>query len=467
MFFNIKRIAFLVVMNIVVVGGGAAGVSAIQSIRKVDKISNLTLITDEDQLEYSRCGMPFYIADIVPKFESLVDYGLDWVKERNVNVALKSKVTKLDTQTKTVFYSDGIRENEMNYDKIIIATGSTPKIPPIEGIKDVEGIYTLRNYIDANKIKDIGKDSRVIILGAGLTGIELIEALHNKVAEITLVEALPHPLQMVFEPEITAPLVKKMEFICKKLYFNSKAKKVLKSGNSFSGLIIEYEGKDITIEGDVLIVSTGNSPNSVFAKEAGVNVLKTGHIIVNEKMETNIHDVYAAGDVTAMFAPWIKDYYPVGTGSVATRQGLVAGNNVIGKADSFTLPYSNARTTKCFGIEMAAVGAGSADLDRNGIKYFVHVQEGNSHPLYIPWNSKIIWKFFVSMEGTLLGVHCEGEGASQRINMFSIAIAKNMDINELRNIELSYAPAVSPVLDSAYIALSAVWIKWQRMKRII
>ncbi len=454
--------------SIVIIGSGTAAVSAAQSIRKYDKDIEVTLITDETVMEYSRCGLPYYISGVVDKFENLVEYSIEWLKNKGIKVMTDCRVKSISPVSQTIYFDCNNAVNSLHYEKLIIATGSRPKIPHLEGVykndgKLIENIFTLRTNRDAECIKKIEKGMKVVIVGAGLTGVETAEALSSKGIEVSIVEFFDSVLPSVFEKDITAELTKNIRNNGIKLYLASAVKEILSNGEMVKGVVVSAAEKEIKMNADYVIISAGNKPNSEMAIEANIKHTESKHIIVDDHMKTDMDNVFAAGDVTAMYAPYAKGYVAVGTGSIATRQGLIAGANAIGKDEKFNLPFVNARTTQCFDVELAAVGASGFELDNNKVKYITYYYEGDTHPRYMPWNRKVQFKFFLSEDGQLLGAHCSGNKASQRINILSLAMAKEVNIKELHNMEFAYAPAVSPVLDPMYIALTGLYIKWKRI----
>jgi len=452
-----------------IIGCNTAGTSAAIWGRKINRHAEINIIDKEKYTEYSRCGLPYAISGEIPSFDNLVLHTVSWyTKILKANVYLTSEVKKINIRNQTIVFentqSKEVREEP--YDKLIIATGSIPKVPPIKGVLDTKGVFFLKTMDDARKIKETATAAKhVTIIGAGLIGVELAEAFHALGLNITIIEFLPSVLPIMIDPDMSRVLYTKMEEEKIKVILNTAAKEVFNDNDKVK-IIAEHRetGEVYEIESDLVIVSTGMAPNVSLAKDAGIELGALGGIKVNEKMETNVDNIYAAGDCVETTNLITKKPFISGLGTIAARQGRVAGMNAMGGDVSFPGAIA-ARVTKLFGYEIAATGLTSYDAERNGIDIISARIKGYDREEYYPDKQQNIVKLIVN-KGTqkLIGGQIIGRGASHRINILTATIMHNLSLDDIINLETNYAPPIAPVWDPVAIAAMTVKSKLERKK---
>jgi len=384
----------------VVIGGVAAGMSAASKARKLRYDIKILVFEKSGHISYGACGLPYFISDVIKSPEYLVAYDA------------KKSVLVRNLQTGA--------QNEYQYDKLVITTGARAFVPPIKGI-DIKGIFTIKTLQDGIETKDFIRKNvprRALIVGAGHIGLEMAEALAMAGMDVTIAEKESGILGTM-DDEIT---------------------KIVEDG------LVRNRVK-------LVIVSSGDRPNSKIAKEAGIETDHTGAIKVNQRMETNVPGIYSAGDCAMAYHQVLERqvYFPLGT--TANKQGKVAGENMVGGNASFK-GIVGTSVLKVFGLEVAKTGLSEIETQREGFNFISNVVEQISRAHYYPGGSKVRIKLIAQMNtGRILGAEMVGrEGVSKRIDVFATAIAAKMTVEDIGDLDLSYAPPFAPVWDPILIA---------------
>jgi NADH oxidase (H2O2-forming) len=452
-------------MKIVVIGAGAAGTSAALETRKVNRDVDVTVINAEGFPEYSRCGLPYAVSGHIPKFENLVLHDEGWYdKFGKVRLMLKTEVTEIvpDNNVLKVKHEGGATE-ELQYDSLIIATGSKPSTPPIQGLEK-KGIFSLRTIGDGKNIMNAGgHGKRAVVVGAGLIGLELAEALHAKGAKVTVIEFLPNVLLAMVDEDIAEVVKNKIEESGVRLLLNTKVDEAI-GKEKVEGVIATNRATNerITVDTDILVLAAGIKPDTTLAEKAGIALGPAKAIKVDEHMRTNIENIYAAGECTEYPDFVTGASVRVGLGTTAVRQGKVAGTNAAG--GNATMEHLlNTRVTKLFGLEITGVGPCSDAATKAGMKIITGKVRGSTLPEYMPGGKEIIVKVLANEEGRLVGAQIVGEEqVAQRINVFAAAILKGMNVGEFSMLETCYAPPIAPTWDTITIAAEATMKKLRR-----
>jgi len=438
------------VTKIVIIGAGAAGTTAGIWARKTDRKAEITLITKEKYPEYSRCGLPYTISKHIPEFTNLITHDAGWYSSfGKMNLLLGTEATNIDTNNRTVAIKNlqNGEEKTLEYDTLVIATGSRPTFPPIKGIERKSNVYSLRTIDDAVAIHEAAKKSkRCVVVGAGLIGVETTEALVELGVEVTLVEFLPSVLPLMIDADMADMVEDALKEHGVKVYTNtavteligeSKAEKaVLKNRNT---------GEEEIIPTDFVVISAGVRPNTELAVKAGVALGTTKYIKVDSRAQTNIEGIYAAGDCTEYVDFVTGQPVAIGMGTIAVRQGKVAGINAAGEDAEMPKGILLTRITKIFGVEVAAVGPITDSLEKAGIKPIVGKMSYSSKPEYMPGGKPLKAKLMADDKGRILGAQLVGyEDIHQKINVIAAAMQSNMNVKELEWLETCYAPISCP-----------------------
>jgi NADPH-dependent 2,4-dienoyl-CoA reductase/sulfur reductase-like enzyme len=443
--------------RLVVIGGVAAGMSAASRARRLNPKIEIMVFEKSGFVSYGSCGLPYFVSDVIKAPENLVVYDAKFFKEkRNIDVYLHHEVLKIFPAKRSVLVKDleKNKEFEVGYDKLVIATGARAVKPNIKGI-DLNGIFTIRFLEDGIAIKNFIRENspkKALIIGAGYIGMEMAEALVSLGIDVTIVEVMPNILGSM-DDEINEVVEAELQKNGVKLLKSTSVVEFV--GDGFVRKAILNNGSSLDV--DLVIVGAGIKPNSEIARDAGIEIGRSGAIAVNQRMETNIPGVFAAGDCAEAFHLVLGRpvYIPLGT--TANKQGKVAGENAVGGNAIFKGIVGTA-VFKVFELEVARTGISEKQAKEEGIDYVSTVIEHGSRAHYYPGGSKIRVKLIAERKtGRLLGAEMVGrDGVAKRIDVFATALHARMSIDEIAGLDLSYAPPFAPVWDPILIAANDI-----------
>ncbi len=453
--------------DVVIIGCGAAGGTVAQFARKIDRKSLITIFEKGNYPQYSKCGLPYAISGDVHNFDDLVEFSGDWFKNAKIDLLLNTTVEKIDVDNQIVIAKKNNVSIEKSYTSLIIATGAKPYIPPIKNIYDenklTDGVFVLRTIDDAKLISSaVEKDKNAVIIGAGFIGLEMADALYKKEMKVAIVEALPWILPNTFDEDMAnivyEDLPKNVD-----IFTDYIVTRVESKSNRIYRLFLKNNktNEEKELFTDLLVIGTGCKPDSSLAQKAGCKIGRLGHIIVNNKCETSVKNIYAIGDCTEYKDFVTKKQVPIGLGSIAVRQGITAGINAVG--GNYCLPDGVLQTctSEFFGTEIAAVGPSIDILTKMSVisgKF-----TGYSRAGYFPGGKKISIKVFANKKtGKIVAAQAVGDKAAKRINMFACAILADMDVDTFKKIETTYAPPIAPTLDVETLVCDIVSMKINR-----
>jgi len=442
--------------GIVIIGCGTGGGTAAQFARKTDRKTSITIFEKEKYPQYSKCGLPYAISGDIPEIKNLIEFDEEWFKKAKIDLFLDTKVEKIDIKNKIVIAKKESNTIEKPYTSLIISTGAKPSTPPIKNIES-DGVLVIRTIDDVKKIKNhIERNKKVVILGAGLIGLEMADSLFNLGMKVSIVESLPFILPNVLDSDMAKILLAGIPKDIN-IYTNSLATEIVNKDDKISNVLIKNKetGQENILDTDLMIISIGNNPNVELAKKIGCRIGKTSGIIVNNKCETSIKDVYAVGDCTEYIDFITAKPCPVGLGSITVRQGMAAGINAAGGNYELLKGLLNTSTSEFFGIEIASVGPIT-----NKLGDFTVVSSrfnGSSLPDYFPGGKPVTIKVTVDkFTGIIMNAQCIGDEAAQRINTLASAIIGELDIETFRKLETAYAPPIAPTLDAVTLVCDII-----------
>lgn len=327
-------------MEHIIIGNGVAGTEAAKNIRKRDPLAEIKIFTQDHYPFYSRPRIPELLAKEVTA-EGIFVYNLEWYHKNKIQMYLNCTVKSIDPKNQKITLTDG---SNFSYNKLLLATGSSGALPPIEGINTTEGIFTLRSVEDVMTITRRAADAKTVtLIGGGLLGLEAGNGLRKLGHSVTIVEIFDRLLPRQLDGEGAAILQKQLEGMGLKFILGAKSKSIKEKGHT---RILELADGRV-IESDFILVSAGIIPNTTLARTAGISVNKG--VLVNDGMETNIASIYAAGDV-AEHKGRVYGIWPA-----SQRQGVVAGINMAGGNETYmgTVPST---TLKVAGIRLTSMG---------------------------------------------------------------------------------------------------------------
>jgi NADH oxidase (H2O2-forming) len=451
--------------QIVVIGCGTAGAAATLRARKTDRTAVITIIQDESLPEYSRCGLPYTVNKTIPNIEDVIIHPPAFYSGNLVraNLLLNTVARNFDSKKKHIIVkpNDG-GEEELPYDALVIATGARPATPPIEGL-DAPHVHRLHTFQDAKQLQAVAKKGKkAVIIGAGLVGLETAEALHSLGVHVTVIEFLSQILPAMLDGEIASLIQARMEEEGLVLKLNTAAKTVTAS----HVIVADRETQSETnVDADIVVVATGVRANTTLAEEAGIKLGERKGILVNNQMKTSAPDVYAAGDCAEHLDLVTGQTVVSGLGSIALRQGEVAGTNAAGGSAELS-GVVLARTTHLFGLEVAGVGPTRVAAERANLPVLAGKFKGSRTAEYYPSKEEVTVQLLANKEtGRLLGGQAIGPSAHQRVNILSAALTAGMTVREVADLETCYAPPVAPIREPVTMAAQVLALRYERMQQ--
>jgi len=443
--------------RVVIIGAHAAGVDAASAVRKIDRTADITLITEEQNAGYSRCGLPFVIGGQINDFRDLIVFSPDFYRMMRMNLKLETKVTRIDVSKKIVeTVNKHNKTEEIPYDSLIIATGAKTFIPAIKG-REKQGIFSLRTLEDGKRINQaINEGARtVIVMGAGLIGLETAVALQERGLDVLIVEMLPQILPAMLDVDFANIIHEMLEKKGIKIMLGKRVEEFL-GNEKVTGIIAGGE----YLKADLFISAFGVKPNTQLASEAGIELGDTKGIKTNIRMETNIKDVYAAGDCVESIQLVTKKPVLSQLGTVAVRQGKVAGTNAAGGYSLFTGTLGST-VTKLYETQIGATGLTESVARAEKIETVTGTIASKTRSKYFPGALPIKVKIVVEKESQrVIGAQMiGGEEITQRINFISLAIQKQMTVKELTKIDTAYSPPLCEVWEPVVLAAEVALMK--------
>jgi len=445
------------VKRIVIIGANAAGVEAASAARKKDRTAEITLLTQEKTAGYSRCGLPFVIGGQIPNFKDLIVYPSAYFQMLKLVLKNETKVTAINTKEKIITAIDKSGNTvTQQYDSLIIATGADAFMPPIRG-REKQGILSLRNLEDGDRILQAVQNGAksAVIMGAGLIGLETGVALIERGLKVTIVEMLPQILPQMLDADIAKQVQEHLVERGMSILTGKTVEEFL-GDDKVTGIIAGGE----KIEADLFVSAFGVRANTKLAVDAGIPLGESRAIKTNARMETEVKDIYAIGDCAE--APNIITHRQTCAqlGTVAVRQGKVAGINSAGEYAQFTGVLGSA-VTRLFEIEAGVTGLTEASAARARIDVVTGTISSKTKADYYPNAKPVKVKLIVEKESQrIIGAQVVGgEEVTQRINAVSFAIQKQMTIRELAKADTAYAPPLNETWEPLVLAAEMVLMK--------
>jgi NADH oxidase (H2O2-forming) len=443
--------------RIVIIGAHAAGVDAASAARKTDRTAEITLITDEKHAGYSRCGLPFVIGRHIPSFNNLIVFPPSYFQMMKLNLKTETKVTKIDTGKKTVLTVDKTgNTEEIPYDSLIIAAGASAFTPPIKG-REKQGILPLRTIEDGQRIEQAIQEGakKAVVMGAGLIGLETAVALQERGLQVTVVEMLPQVLPAMLDADVAKMVQEMLEQKGIKILTNKPVEEFL-GADKVTGIMAGGE----QINADLFVSAFGVRANTQLAVDAGITLGETRLIKTNARMETNVKDVYAVGDCAESIHIITQKPTVQQLGTVAVRQGKVAGINAAGGYATFPGVIGSA-VTELYDTQIGATGLTETAAKRAGIDVITGTITSKTKADYYPGALPIRVKLVVEKETQhVIGAQIiGGEEVTQRINAVSFAIQKQMTVRELAKADTAYAPPLNETWEPLVLAAEMILMK--------
>lgn len=441
----------------IIIGGVAGGATAAARIRRNTEQAEIILFEKGEHISYANCGLPYYLGGVIEERERLfVQTPESFGKRFNIDVRVNSEVIGIDTIEKQVHIrtSDG-REYTESYDKLLLSPGASPVRPLLPGI-DSEGIFTLRNVTDTDRIKSFMQQKEVknaVIVGGGFIGLEMAENLHHRGIQVSIVE-MGNQVMSPIDFSMASLVHKQLQEKGIQLFLGQ----TVESFTDNSGKVTVHLKSGIKLESDLVLLSIGVKAETTLARKAGLRLGEMQGIYVNKHMQTSDENIYAVGDAIEYPHPTTGKPWLNFLAGPANRQARIAADNMV---FGNVLSYEGSIGTsiaKVFDITVASTGLPGKRLKQMGIPYLSATTHASSHASYYPGALPMSIKItFSPTDGRLYGAQIVGyDGVDKRIDQYALFIKKGGTTEELTLLEQAYAPPYSsakdPVAITGYIA---------------
>ena len=440
-------------MKVVIVGGVAGGATAAARIRRLDEQAEIVVFERSGYISYANCGLPYYIGDVITDPEELtLQTPESFFSRLRVDMKVRHEVTAIHPERKTVSVKNLETDEvfEESYDKLILSPGAKPTQPRLPGV-GIDKLFTLRTVEDTFRIKEYINQNHpksAVLAGGGFIGLELAENLRELGMDVTIVQR-PKQLMNPFDADMASMIHSEMR----------KHGVKLALGYTVEGFEERNGGVDVLLKdnaplhADMVVLAIGVTPDTALAREAGLELGIKGSIVVNDRMETSVPDIYAAGD-----AVQVKHYVTgedalISLAGPANKQGRIIADNICG-GDSRYLGSQGSSVIKVFDMTAATTGINETNARKAGLDVDTVILSPMSHAGYYP-GGKVMTMKVVFEKGTyrLLGAQIVGyDGVDKRIDVLATAIHAGLKATQLKDLDLAYAPPYSSAKDPVNMA---------------
>ena len=440
-------------MKVVIVGGVAGGATAAARIRRLDEQAEIVVFERSGYISYANCGLPYYIGDVITDpAELTLQTPKSFFTRFRVDMRVRHEVTAIHPLRKTVSVTNLAtgEQFEEPYDKLILSPGAKPTQPRLPGV-GLERLFTLRTVEDTFRIKDyinMNHPRSAVLAGGGFIGLELAENLRELGLDVTIVQR-PKQLMNPFDADMAAFIHAEMR----------RGGVKLALGHTVEGFAERDGGVDVLLKdaeplhADMVVLAIGVTPDTALAKAAGLELGIKGSIVVNDRMETSVPDIYAVGDAVQVRHAVTGQDALISLAGPANKQGRIAADNICG-GDSRYRGSQGSSVIKVFDMTAAVTGINETNAKKAGLNVDTVILSPMSHAGYYP-GGKLMTMKVVFEKGTyrLLGAQIVGyEGVDKRIDVLATAIHAGLRATELKELDLAYAPPYSSAKDPVNMA---------------
>ena len=432
--------------RVVIIGGDAAGMSAAAKIRRQQPERDILVFEKTLFTSYSACGIPYFIGGLIDDFTNLIARTPETFRnEYGIDIRTGHEVVNIDSTGCRVRIRDKQNDREFTeaYDQLLIATGADPFCPGLPGVT-TRGVFGLSTLASGKRVHDfIQAESprRAVIIGGGYIGLEMAEALTRLEMQVSLIQRSPQVMDTL-DPDMGALVSDALRKIGVNLYLEEDFEAI----ETVNGKVKAAVSNKRILPADIVILGMGTRPNSRLAAEAGIELGIKDSIRVDGRMRTSTPGIWAAGDCAATVHRVSGQEVHIALGTIANKQGVVAGTNLAGGQAWFSGVVGTAVSKIC-DVEVARTGLQEKELNALGVDYATATIEASTRAGYFPGAGKITVKMLGDKQnGRLLGAQIVGmEGAAKRIDVVATALTAGMTVADIIDLDLSYAPPFSAV----------------------
>lgn len=435
-------------MKVVIVGGVAGGATAAARIRRLKEDAEIIILEKTGYISYANCGLPYYIGDVIEESNNLILQTPQSFKNRFcIDVRVNNEVISVNSDKKYVVVKNVLTNEtyQETYDKLILSPGAKPLMPNISGM-DSNRIFTLKTVEDTFKMKKFIQDKnpkRVVIIGGGFIGMEMLENLLNLGLEVTLIEGSNQLLGQL-DGDMASFVHVKLKNLGIRFFLNTVVSKFEDTGK---GLNVFVDNQMI-LQTDIVLMTIGVVPETSFIKNTSITLGIKGSIVVNEKMETSIEDIYAVGDAVEVNNFVTNERGLILLAGPANKQARIAADNICGLNSRYQ-GFQSSSILKLFDWTIASTGISEKQAKKLNINYEKVILSPNSNASYYSYGDIMTIKVLYNKNNLhILGAQIIGtKGVDKRIDVFATAMRAQLKATELVNLDLSYAPPYSSAKD--------------------
>jgi len=442
-------------MKVILVGGVVIG-PKVSARLSLNSEADITIIEKGTLLSYGACGLPLYVANLVPQLDGLMktSYGLlrntDFFQsQKNAKVLTQTEAKKIDRVNKKVFVRHVVTgvEEELDYDYLVLGTGAKPSIPPIPGV-NLGQVFTLHRPQDAQVLKEFIKTKKVkhiTVMGSGLIGIETADALAAPRLKVTICEAESRVLPKLLDADMAKLVERQIKGQGVELQLSCMIKALEGDAEGNVCRVITEQG---IFETEAVVIATGVRPEVELAREAGLTIGSTGAIQVDEHLMTNDPAIYAGGDCAEQRHLITGEPVYIPLASTANKQGRVIADHMMGISARYA-PVEGTSVLQAFELNIGRTGLGESEARKRGYNVVTSVSSGLDSTHYYPMHANITIKLIAEQEnGRLLGAQVCGLGESvKRLDVLATALKFGAKVEDLIDLDLAYAPPFATAID--------------------
>jgi NADPH-dependent 2,4-dienoyl-CoA reductase/sulfur reductase-like enzyme/rhodanese-related sulfurtransferase len=440
-------------MRVVVVGGVAGGMSAAARLRRLDESAEIVVLEKGPDVSFANCGLPYHVGGDIPDRASLLLHTPETLRASlDLDVRVRHEVLSIDRSARTVSVRDLVAATTyvLAYDSLVLATGAEPIVPPLPGL-DRPQVRTLRNVPDADALRSLiqAGAQKAVVIGAGFIGLETVEAFRHRGLEVALVELAPQVL-----PALDADMASMIEDELRAHDVDVRVgvafTSVEESATDHAVDVVLADGS--RIPADVVLLGVGVRPSTTLARDAGLDLSPQGAVVVTTSQQTSDLHIWAVGDAIQVVDAVTGAPGVVPLAGPANRQGRTAADAILGRVVA-TKPVLGTAIVKVFDLTAAVTGPTSRRLTAVGVEHrTIHLHPGN-HAGYYPGAQSIHLAVTFALDGRLLGAQAVGrDGVDKRIDVLAVALRAGMDVDDLAELELAYAPPFGSAKDPVNMA---------------
>ena len=439
-------------MKVIIIGGVAAGMSAAAKLKRANKEAQITVYEKSRHVSFGACGLPYFVGNFFEDSQKMIARTVEQFNASGITVNIEHEVLNVDTDNKCITVKNLLTGETFTdtYDKLMIATGASAIIPPINNV-DLKHVYTLKSMEDGEALKHAMQNEalkRVAIVGAGFIGLEVVEAAKQYGKEVHVFQLNDRVLVDTFDKEITDLLEEELRTHDVHLHLSQTVTELV--GDQ---AVTQIKTNDETFDVDIVVLTAGVRPNTSFLKGTGIEMLRNGALVIDHEGRTSIEDIYAAGDCASINHILKPEpaYIPLAT--VANKMGRIIGENLAGAHHTFNGSLASA-CLKVMNLEAGRTGLSEQEAMNLGINYKTVFITDMNQTSYYPGQSKINVKLIYNADTkVILGGQIVGrKDAVQRVNVLATAIFAGLTTDQLAMLDLCYAPPFARTWDVLNIA---------------